>query len=72
MVVFARTCLGALARYFPSSRARLAKIRWGMALFFFSAGRVSTDTAVTSEPVPQVVGMQTMGSGSVFAWASNR
>ena len=56
-----RTERGAEARYLPSIRARSGKILWGMDFLVCFSGMVRTETAVTSEPVPQVVGTATIG-----------
>ena len=59
--VLQRTFLGAPVRYLPSSRARSANILCGIDFLTILSVSVRTETAVTSEPVPQVVGIATIG-----------
>ena len=72
MEVSAMTLRGAESRYLPSSSESTGNILWGIEPFDRWLGRDRTETAVTSEPVPQVVGMQTTGRASVTAEESYR
>ena len=66
------TVSGAAARYFPSTRAISGKILCGIEPLVSLSCRVSTETPVTSDPVPQVVGTAITGRASEESDASYR
>ena len=66
------TFFDAVFRYFGSANASTGNTRCGRDAFVRFAWTVSTATPVTSDPVPQVVGIVTTGSAFVCAALSYR